>query len=173
MLIVVAKIIPGFWGDVSYLNTEIQHLAGSGVYIADCFTGFSLDADTVDGAHPNASGGEKMAAAFWKVLESQLEQWRQTYPRWEEGHGTSLSWNADDDGDGWINYLEFGARTNPLEAASRPRYEWAGAEWQSPSFDALRTGDRVVPQYASSPEGPFLNETPPEGYPVFVRWLVR
>ena len=173
ILIVVAKIFPGFWGDVRPLNEEIAKLAGSGVFIADCYTGIDLQTDTDDYAHPNASGGEKMAAAWWKVLERRLDPWRQTFERWSAAHGGQLVWNGDNDGDGWINYLEFGARTHPLDVAQQPQVNWNGSHWEYPWIDPLRTGNSVSVQSAASPSGPFQDGLQPDADNGFVRWLVQ
>lgn len=173
MLIVVAKIFPGFWGDVRPLNLEIERLAAPGVLIADCYTGIDLQEDTDDYAHPNASGGEKMAAAWWKVLQVPVAKWRQSYERWREGYGQQLPWDIDSDADGWINYLEYGARTHPLNPQDRPTPGWRDTDWQVPAFDSLRTGERVTQQHAPSPDGPFLDGTPANGGAAFYRWLVR
>jgi hypothetical protein len=171
MLIVVAKIFPGFWADVTPLNDQIAKLAGPGILIADCFTGIDLATDTVDGAHPNASGGEKMAAAWWEVLAPELDPWRQTYVRWEEGYGVSLPEEEDSDADGWMNFLEYAARTNPLDAGSRPAPSWSGGKWVFPEMDLLRTKGSVVRESAARPDGPFLpaTDSPGDG-PLFMRW---
>ncbi len=172
MLIVVAKIFPGSWGDVRPLNAEIAQLTASGAVIADCYTGIDVAADTVDGAHPSASGGEKMAAAWWEVLESRLDPWRQTYDRWEAARGGGFPWDADSDGDGWMNFLEFAGRTDPGDPDQLPRVDWTDGQWSDP-FDPLRGGERLLMETSTDlnsfaePDG-----TAGSSSGSFIRWQV-
>ncbi len=173
MLIVVAKIFPGFWGDVQPLNAEIARLDSPNVWIADCYTGIDLYEDSDDFAHPNASGGEKIAAAWWKVIERLLEPWRQTYDRWQLAHGKALPWQNDDDADGWINYFEYAGRTNPLVAQSRPVISWGMDAWELPLADPLRTRGQVILEAAPGPRQPFSENAATSPDSAFYRWKLK
>lgn len=83
VVVMLAQITPldpgrvGAWGsNVPALNAVIPGIAAgkstadSPVLVVDQFTGFDAMQDTMDGAHPNASGNQKLAehwmAAIWK-----------------------------------------------------------------------------------------------------------
>lgn len=177
MLIVVAQIFPGAWGDVGPLNALISDLYSQGVLVADCYTTIDVFADTYDGAHPNASGGNKMAEGWWEVLRPWLNDWRQTYERWESEHSASLPRHLDTDGDGWSNYLEFGALSDPMNADDTPATGLLSGNFVNP-FDPIRLGQGTQMQTASSADGPFeavSDNTPaislPQDAPLFIRWI--
>jgi hypothetical protein len=177
MLIVVAQIFPGVWGDVGPLNALIEDLYSEEVLIADCYTTIDVYEDTYDGAHPNASGGDKMAEAWWKVLKPWLGEWRQDYERWETKYGTSLPKHIDTDRDGWSNYQEFGALSDPLDGEVTPLDGILSGNFSNP-FDPLRLGQGTQMQTSSSPLGPFqeaIGEEQgialPNDAPLFIRWV--
>lgn len=85
MIIVVAQIIPMHPNDtldykfiIEDLNAGIEDWAAeltteaSPIILCDQYTGFDVDADTYDGAHPNASGSQKMCENWYATLSAIL-----------------------------------------------------------------------------------------------------
>jgi hypothetical protein len=83
--IILSKVIPGSAeyipdGQVEELNQKLVALrknetqVGSPIYLADAFTGFepATGVDTFDGLHPNESGEQKLASAFFPILDPLL-----------------------------------------------------------------------------------------------------
>ncbi len=126
MEIAVAQIFPGIWGDPRDLNDLIKRLEtfaylGPRVMVADCYSGIIISEDSYDGSHPNASGGNKMAAAWWEVLEPRLEPWKRTYASWtKQWPEQTLLPEADPDRDGWNNQFEYFSQTDPLDKTDFP-----------------------------------------------------
>ncbi|MEX0323787.1 MAG: GDSL-type esterase/lipase family protein [Puniceicoccaceae bacterium] len=177
MIIIVAQIFPGLWGDVTPLNDQIGLLSNQGELIADCFSSININLDADDGAHPNASGGEKIAQAWWGVLKGQVKDWRQTYDRWESAYETSLPEELDSDADGWSNFQEYAALTDPLDPDDTPLNDLFSGNFTNP-FDPLRMGQGTQMQTATSPAGPFLDVSEEDPgievtgeSPVFFRWV--
>ena len=85
MIIVVAQIIPMHPNDtldydfiIRDLNSAMVDWANelttseSPIILCDQFTGFNVDQDTYDGAHPNSSGSQKMCDRWYETLSSIL-----------------------------------------------------------------------------------------------------
>lgn len=87
MTILIAKIIPlsprrsgcpDCWSRVVYLNEAIPGWAeenstqDSPITVVDQWTDFDLEADTLDGVHPNASGDEKIGWRWYEALAPLL-----------------------------------------------------------------------------------------------------
>ena len=84
VIILLAKLIPAdpsvfSWAArIEVLNAEIPSIAidmeteDSPIVIVDQFSGFSAIDDTFDGAHPNATGEEKMAQKWFDAIKSVL-----------------------------------------------------------------------------------------------------
>ncbi|WP_428940374.1 carbohydrate-binding protein [Fontivita pretiosa] len=76
-IILLAQIIPvrGKEDQVAQLNAGIASVAASKstgsspVVRVDQFSGFDVNADTIDGVHPNASGDQKLANRWFDALE--------------------------------------------------------------------------------------------------------
>lgn len=85
MIIVVAQIIPMHPSDqydykaiIEDLNTAMVDWANkltteaSPIILCDQYTGFDVNTDTYDGAHPNTSGSKKMCEKWYQTLSTIL-----------------------------------------------------------------------------------------------------
>ncbi|WP_054740900.1 GDSL-type esterase/lipase family protein [Cellulosilyticum ruminicola] len=81
IIIVVAQIIPlhpddkiNYAANVNALNKELPGWAAelttkaSPIYVCDQYTGFDVDVDTYDGAHPSQTGSQKICDNWYKAL---------------------------------------------------------------------------------------------------------
>lgn len=70
--------VEGFTAEIAALNAAIPQLASllstdlSVVSAVDLFSGYSLETDTRDGVHPNDSGEQRIAQAFYNAIAPYL-----------------------------------------------------------------------------------------------------
>lgn len=113
IILALAEIFPGTWGDVAPFNIQVRTLAGrstsrSPIVIADCYSEIDLETDSYDGSHPDTSGGNKMAEAWWEAIEPLLQPWVRRYAVQAKKHpGLSPDPTLDSDGDGWADGFAF------------------------------------------------------------------
>ena len=76
--ILLAQIIPTSGWDVTQYNAGLATLASqlttaqSPIMLVDQYTGFDVNADTLDGIHPNQTGEQLMAAKWYAALQQVL-----------------------------------------------------------------------------------------------------